>query len=699
MTTRIPLFAGASLLALMSAAGAQEATGALLLGEITVEADALAATAPVDGYMAETSQSATKTDTPILETPQSISVVTTDQIRDQGSQTVGQALGFTSGVIAEPYGADPRFDSPTLRGFDARNSQYLNGLRLMRSPGAPSYDLYGLERVEVLKGPSSVLYGAGSPAGIIDMVQKHAQPESFGEVGASYGTHGNMDGFFDLNRAASDTFSYRLTGIARKTEDDIEDITNERGHISAAARWDLAPATTLDLLASYQKDSPITPAGVPFGLTGQGNDDDLREFYIGDPSVDDSDRRMGNIGLEFSHEFASGWTLEQNLRYQKFDWDYTGFYVGGLTGDEIGRGVVWQDEDTATANADTRVGGNVMTGPVEHQLLLGADLRHYSDETTTEFGTSTPVVYGDPATYPAAIGDPWYVATDNLTLDQIGIYAQDELAVGRWRGTLGLRHDWTDQEGTIYTNFAGTSPVDQKDEATTGRAGLSYVLDSGLAPYVSYATSFDPEIGADIAGNQLEPTEGRQWEAGLKYQPAGYDALITAAVYDLEQSNVSTTVTEGGITGTRQIGKATSRGLELEGTVGIGERWDVRAAYTYTDTEQEGGGDDGNELANVPTNAGSLWVNYGFTGTALDGLSLGAGLRYIGDRYGDNANEYEMDAVTLVDAGARYAFANGASAALNLTNLTDEVYVANCGSFGCYFGEGRTVMASLSYTW
>ncbi|MGF0540005.1 TonB-dependent siderophore receptor [Agrobacterium sp. ES01] len=695
MNIRIALFAGASLLALHAAAVAQD-VATTELKEIVVSGQADAA-APAEGYVAKAAVAGTKTTTPILETQRSVSVVTRSEIEDRGAQTLGQALSTTAGVIGEPY-ADPRFDSPVLRGFDMGNAQYLNGLRLMRSAGAPSYEVYGLERVEVLKGPASSLYGSGTPAGVINIVQKHAQFKDAYEAGTGFSIDGDKTVFLDANKALSDTLAARFTGKLSDSEEDIDELTDKRGYLGLATRWSPSDATTVDFLASYQKDSPITPAGIPDELTGQGNDDSLRDLYIGDPAIDDSDRRMSNIGYELHHEFDTGWALDQSARFQKFDWDYTGFYVSGYTAPStVERGVIYQDEDTWTANLDTRFSGDVATGLIDHKLLFGLDLRKYDDNTKTEFATASDLDITSPTS--ATVGVPWYTKTDDLTLEQVGIYAQDELSFDHWRATLGLRHDWTDQQGTSTNNFSGTTVIDQQDSATTGNVGLSYLFDTGFAPYISYATSFDPEIGSDIAGNTLKPTTGEQWEIGLKYQPTSFDGLFSVALYDLTQDDVSVTFTEGGVSGTRQIGQVKSRGIEIEGAAEIAMGWSVKAAYSYNDAKQVGT-NDGKMPANMPRHSGSVWLNYDFAeDTALDGLSLAGGIRYIGERYGDNANAYQLDPVTLVDLAARYKVTEKATLAVNLNNLTDETYVANCGSFGCYYGSGRSVMGTLTVRW
>lgn len=696
MTRKIALLAGASLIALASAAAAQEAVTPLDPVTLTGSGDA---TAPVEGYVAATAATG-KTATPLAETPRSLAVITRDLIEDTGAQTLGQALATTAGVVGEPYGADPRFDSPVLRGFDTRNAQYLDGLRIMRAAGAPAFELYGLERVEVLKGPGSTLYGSGSPAGIINMVQKRAQTENAAETGVAVSDDGDAKLSFDVNRAVSETLAFRLTGVAGKSQEQIEEITNDRGYLGFATRWQATDATEVQIITSYQADSPITPSGLPFNLTGQGDDASLRDLYIGDPAVDASDRRMLNLGYEVAHDLGGGWQLQQSARYQKFDWDYTGFYVSGdAVGSTVNRGVIYQDEDSSTANVDTRLTGSFDTGRASHRLMVGLDLRRHDALTSTDFAGASAQDITDPSTVPATVTAPWYLLDTDLTLEQAGIYVQDEITAGAWRATLGLRRDWASQQGTSTNNFGGTTVVDQQDQATTGQAALAYVMENGVTPYVSYATSFDPELGVDIDGDQLNPTEGRQWELGMKYRPTAFDGFFSVALYDLRQENVSVSVTEGGVTGIRQIGSVQSKGAEFEAAAQLGAGWGVKAAFSINEAEQKGA-NDGKRPANAPRTAGSLWLTYDFAdGSAAEGLQLAGGLRHIGQRFGDNANTYDMDAVTLVDLGARYALANGAEASLNVANLTDEVYVANCGSFGCYYGEGRSVTAKLNYTW
>ncbi|MGR3795368.1 TonB-dependent siderophore receptor [Vannielia sp. SX4] len=687
------LLTGASVIALLPAALAAQDVIDLEAIVITATTDE---TTQADGYVASYNQSATKSDTPVGETPQSVSVVTAQQIEDQGAETLGQALRYSPGVLGDPYGVDPRFDSPTIRGFEARGSQYVNGLRQLRYMGAPAYETFALQQVEVLNGPNSSLYGAGSPAGIINQVQKRAQAFDFGEIGAGVDDNGSGQLFFDWNRAVSDTLAFRVTGIGKDYKSQVEEVGLERGYLGLAARWTPTDRTTVDFIASYTEDAPVSPPGVPFALTGQGNDEYLRELYTGEEDWDDHDRNIFNLGYELSHELDNGWTFSQGFRYEKFDWEYYGHYVSGTAnGDtEITRGANYQLENTTGLSLDSRFAGEVVTGNVTHKLLFGLDLRKYDAETTTEFYYGTNLNWQDPVYGGVPTGAAWYTSTPEVTQTQIGLYAQDEIIAGPWRGSLALRYDWSKQEGTTYTNFAGAGVIDQEDEALSGRAGLGYEIAPGTLVYANYSTSFDPEIGVDGDGNQLKPTTGKQWELGVKYQPEGYNALFTAAIYDLRQENL--TINLGGAQGRRQVGEVKSFGIELGAVGELANGMNLRASYAYNETEQldPSGANNGNEMPNAPRHLASLWLDKDFA----NGVRVGGGLRYIGERKGDLANNFTMDPVTLVDVAVGYSRDN-MEASLNIENLTDEVYLSNCGSFGCYYGEGRTISAKVSYKW
>lgn len=700
------LLAGCAALPFAPVAYAQDA-GTIVLDQITIQGGGQEdPKAPVKGYVARSSATATKTGTSLLETQQSISVITADQLKAQGVETLGQALNYTPGISGQPFGADPRFDSPNIRGFDGRQNQYLNGLKLMRTAGAPSVDVYGLERIEVLRGPASVLYGQGNPAGIINMVSKRPVFEAFGEVGAQIGSFDHYGSFFDVGGPVGreGNLAYRLTGMGRTAGEQTDYLNDDRYFIAPAFTWKPDEDTSLTILTSVQHDNPSTPSGLPPQLTFNAAGNRLpRDFYIGDRDFDDSSRTMINLGYELEHRFSDTWTLRQNARYTNFEWDYqaVNLSVRGLDpdGHTMRRSTTYQDESLNTYNIDNQLQGEFSTGPVEHTLLMGLDFRYFDNHALTEFGTAPSLDANNPV-YGMSIPKNLTFRSDiESSLRQTGIYLQDELTYDNWRATFGLRQDWASSDSSSEALSGIVTDRRQDDNKLTGRAGLSYVFDNGIAPYVSYATSFEPVVGQAADGNALVPTTGEQVELGIKYQPAGWDGFFSAAIFDLRQKNVLTSVVSNGVSRDAQIGEVRVKGLELEGVASIADGLDLRAAYTYLDAEVVGGTRDGFRPENVPEHAASLWLDYTFQdNTPLEGLGMGAGIRYVGTRFGNAANTFEMDGVALVDASIHYQ-KNGYKATLNVQNIADKNYVANCGSFGCYYGEGRTVMGKVSYAW
>lgn len=689
--------ASAAAIAIMAAWPAAAQDAGTTLAPIIVQGDGQQnPKGPVKGYVAKSSATATKTGTPIVETQQSISVVTNDQIEAQGVTNLSEALAYVPGVVGSPYGSDGRFDSPNIRGFDGGKSQYLNGLKIMREFGAPSFETYGLENVEVTRGPASVLYGQGNPGGMVNMVSKRPQFDNpTNEVGVFAGSYDTYGTFIDLTGPVNDTLAYRLTALGKLAGMQTDYMENDRLYVAPAFTWKPDEDTSLTVLASYQKDNPDTPSYLPSSLMIDTANPISRDFYAGDKSFDKSDRRWFNLGYEFEHSFDETFTFRQNARYSKFDWDYQSVLPYGVQADgrTLNRYLSIQEENLWSINFDNQLEADFSTGPLEHKLVTGVDVRYFNSDTTSTFDFSAPGLDIYDPVYGQNFVIPTLSAPTVQKLWQTGIYAQDEISYENWRATAGLRYDWT----SIETEGASDK---QDDGKLTGRAGLSYLFDNGIAPYISYATSFEPTIGTDADGNALKPTTGEQTEIGIKYQPTGFDGYFSVAAFDLTQKNVVTTTTVPGVgTFSSQIGQVKVQGVELEGVASIAEGVNLRAAYTYLDAEIVGGDNNGNRPANTPENTASLWVDYTFgEDTALTGLTVGGGVRYVGDRFGTNGNGIRLDGNTLLDAGIKYE-RNGYKASLNVKNLTDEKYVAFCGDFGCSYGDGRTVMGKLSFTW
>ncbi|ADE87367.1 TonB-dependent siderophore receptor [Rhodobacter capsulatus] len=695
------LLLGASLAALAAGAALAEEDDSreTFLGTISVQGGANP-TAPLAGSVAKTSAS-TKTGTPILETPAAVSVIPRAQIAAQGATSLAEAVGYTAGVVTENFGADPRFDSLYLRGFNLENDKLLDGLRLMRSTqyptSAPSFELYGLERVEVLKGPASVLYGAGTPAGVINMIQKRAQASGdTTELGFGFDSQGSWQVFGDANRVVNDRFAYRLTAKSSDTNTAVKQIDNRRDYLALSASYLLTDTTELEIMASMHDDAPQSPTGVPAAMLGVVDWDRLRSFDFGDPAINQSDRQMRTLSFGLTHDFGNGWKLNNTLRYTRHDWDYDSVYVSGGTASTATRGVIAQRESFESLGTDLRLSGEAATGGVSHKLTFGLDAMRLRESATTGFSSLAAIDITAPA-YGGSFGAPWYTAQKDIEVTQLGLYGVDEMSFGKFRATLGLRREWSDQDGQNVTNY-GSTDLTRKDAATTGQVSLGYVADNGLASYLSYATSYLPQPGADIDGRALDPTRGKQWELGVKYEPAAFEGLFSAALFDLRETDRNTTVTEGARTGLRQIGEARIRGLELEGVAELAQGWTLKAAYTRTDSKVLAGEQAGTALKNVPEHAASLWLSHDFAGK-MQGLTLGGGLRHIGSRYADDANTARLGAVTLLDLGASYTWQNGVTGRINVSNLTDKAYVAGVGSFASYPGDERTVSASLGVTW
>lgn len=678
----------------------QSSDGSVRLKKLTVEATEQTATGPVDGYVATRSASGTKTDTPLLETPRAISVVTADEIADRKVQSVEEALRYTVGVQVDAYGNDMRFDQIRSRGFNlVTTADFLDG---MRQPNIgwlsyPHTEAYGLERLDVVKGPNSVLYGQVSPGGLVNRVTKRPTKEARHEVEIQRGTDEYAQGQFDLSGPvlARDDVQYRVVGVARDSESNIVGVVNNVKYFAPSISWQPTEKLEITLLGSAQE---YETAGSPRPY--QDASGKITTFWTGDEDFDKLKQQQYSGGYEAKYEINETFSLRQNLRYT--DLNTINQYVGktlqsdGYTFSRTAYGIY---EDSQHITVDTSGQARFNTGAFEHTLIAGVDYLHIDGNVEYTYGSAPDLDMRYPD-YDQDIARPTNQITwQNTEAHQIGFYAQNQIAYENWRLNLGLRHD---EAETTKNNLLTDTKTSQEDGATTGSAGLLYLFDNGFAPYVSYSTSFIPELGTNKAGAYLDPTEGEQVEFGLKYQPPGSRSLFTISAFNLVQKNAKTSDPDDP-TNTIQTGEVRSRGIELEGKTEIVEGLELVANYSYTDMEitKNNDGNEGNVPVGVPEHLASVWGNYSFTDPTFDGLELGFGARYTGENYADSANNVKNDAYLLFDARISYSldrFAPGATFAVNGTNLGDEDQVM-CESGYCYIGRGRTVIASLNYRW
>ncbi|MPZ37549.1 MAG: TonB-dependent siderophore receptor [Rhizobiales bacterium] len=693
------------------------------------------ATGPVQGYVATRSAGGTKTDTPLIETPQSISVVTADQMQAQGVRTLAESLRYTPGVSAEVWGPDPRCDGLHIRGFKATGNTlfYKDSLQL-KGTSFSSFNClepYGAERIEVVRGPSSVLFGQGEPSGIINYVSKRPLDRPFHEVEVGFGSFKQLEGRFDFSGPLDKDghWFYRLTGLGSGGGTQVDFVDKDRVFIAPALTWRPNADTTLTILSHYQRErngwsAQFLPAEGTVFPNPHGKIPSNR--FPGEPGFDRYNPTHYSIGYVFEHRASDIWTFRQNARYAGLDNPNQRVVYGvGFTepgsnppSSDLRTYYRYGDLGNSKLNAfaiDNQAQAKFRTGPLAHTLLIGLDHQRYklADFGQTYEGTgpegSAPIdifnpVYGQPL----VPGAPYYDV--NQTQTQTGIYIQDQIKLDRWVFQLGGRHDWA-KTRTDDRLPQGTSSS-QSDTAFTGRVGLLYLFDSGWAPYVSYATSFLPLLGTSFAGTPFKPETGEQYEIGVKYQPPGWNAFITVAAFDLTRQNVLTNDPDHDFFQI-QTGEIRSRGIEVEAVASLTSGWDLRAAYTYLEPKITADTDltiVGKTPNGIPRHSAAVWADYTFRGGPLDGFGAGAGVRYIGSNFGSDTNVAELSggrivpfripSVTLFDAAIHYDW-RGFRFAVNAKNLFDKEYVATCYNVenNCFFGSRRTVIASARYRW
>ncbi|MGK9418161.1 TonB-dependent siderophore receptor [Pseudomonas cedrina] len=667
----------------------------------------------VKGYVATRNLSATKTDTPIIETPQSLSVVTSDEIRDRQSETLSQTLDLTPGFTSQPTSFNRTSDRFRIRGFDvesATGGSLRDGLRLQNNSYDGVQEPYGLERAEVIRGAASVLYGQLSPGGLINTVSKRPSQTPYHEINLQAGQNNRkqLSADFTGPLGDSDTLSYRLTLLDRKSDTAADHIQNDKVYVAPALTWQPDDDTSLTLLSFYQKTETGFSAPLPYQLTkgvGSGRFQIGRHDFIGEPDYDEMNGEMSALGYEFDHRFDEHTRISHKLRYYQSDvtWRYLQANTAGITTAQttgiLRRQYSDRQERSRGLASDTNVESKWQFGDWQHTFLLGFDGYDTSYDSHNFRGNAPSL---NLATY--QYGQPVVVnknpATDRgsqIDTLQKGIYFQDQIKFDeRWILLLGGRHDWADQHTELFRNSADSG---KSDEATTWRAGLVYKADNGLAPYISYSESFFPVAGTNKAEQSFVPTEGKQYEIGIRYQPEGSATLLSAAVYQLEQRNVlSQDRTD--INFSVQVGEVRSRGLELEAKTEITPNLSLIASYAYIDariTKSDIASEIGQRSEDTPYHQAALWADYRLAALGIPQLRIGGGARYKGTTQASGVPS-AMPAYTLYDARASYEIDPHWEIALNANNVTNKRYTY-CEFAICRYGDERQLVSSLTYRW
>lgn len=677
------------------------------LPEVKVSADQEKANGVVNGYVAKRAKTATKTDTPIVETPQSISVITRDQMRDQNVQSVQDALRYSAGVAADQYGSDSRADNITIRG--AEGTQYLNGLRQVNTyyQDLARPDPFTLERIEILRGPSAMLFGSGGVGGVVNLVTKRPQEIAQNQISVSLGNYDSKQIQADFTGPVADTDNlfYRLVFVGRDYGTQVDHTEDKRTIVAPSLTWK-NEKTSVTLLAQIQRNevnstNQFLPASGT--LTANPNGKIKYGTNIGDPDTDKYNTDSTAFSWLIDHNFNDTFSVHQNARYNSSKntynvlygnpFDPANRYVAGTNERVLNRVVDFSKFNTKKFNIDNNLQAKFSTDNTTHIALLGVDYSRFKQDRKGfgDFGQGNSIDVFNPVYAPVDYSFINSYERPTAYQFQTGIYLQDQIKFDqRLIATLGLRHDRATSK-----NDGSASVVDQK---TTGRYGLTYLFDSGWAPYVSYAESFQPVAGTNASGSAYKPQEGEQYELGIKYMPEGSKTKFTAAIFDLTDKNRLTPDPFGGQNPVQKA-EIRSRGLELEAATSFDNRLDLITTYSYTNAKYNKSNvpaEKGNQIEAVPKHLATAWVIKRFAIGDIDGFRAGLGVRYIGESYDSTATLKTPD-VTLFDA--MLGFDHGAwRYALNASNLADKEYVASCLSRGdCWLGAKRVAFASATY--
>lgn len=653
-----------------------------------------------DSYLESDTKSATKTDTPVIDTQQSISVINRERMEAQGVLTVQDALRYSAGVRSDAYGIDSRGDGGFVRGTNFE--PYLDGLRQFQgffSPGRT--DAYTLDRIEIVRGPASVLFGQGTTGGLVSLVSKTPLSTARHEVEVQLGSDARKQIAFDSSAPLSKdgVWSYRLIGNLREANSQVHFAPDDHRLLQPSLRWQPSENTRWTLIGNLQADDGgSTLAFLPHQgtLLPNPNGQISTRRFVSEPGFDAYNSEQQSVTSLFEHRFNAVWSVAQNTRWHTSEVDYRSLYTDVFSNPAnpfldaaqrtVARFAYAQLQDRNYLATDSRVEARFNFAGLKHRVLAGLDYATTESEADSNFAfVAEPFdlfspVYGTPTGLGVLAPEP---GTETA---QTGVYLQDQIEYGtHWLGTLGVRRD------TAKTQSEGSDEI--SNSATSSRAGLMYRFANGVQPYASYSESFQPFDFVDFFGNPFKPTRGKQTEVGVKVQPAGSQALITATLFDLRETNRLSSDPANPFN-SLQLGSTKSRGAELEATAQLARRLDLFGSYTYTDI----GVSDGSLVAGVPLHQASAWGRYEFGIAGIPGFNIGAGARYIGETTDETGALVTPD-LTLIDLGLGYE-QGPVTVAVNAANLEDQSYVATCLSRGdCFYGPRRSVVARVAYRW
>nr|WP_294917680.1 TonB-dependent siderophore receptor [uncultured Neokomagataea sp.] len=656
-------------------------------------------------FVAHTSNGGTKTRTPLIETPQALTVITHDRMALLNARSVADAMRYAAGVTDYGSRDDPRGYSGFIRGFNA--DTYLDGTRLPDAAASQSFSIepWGLESMDIIRGASSALYGSGQLGGIINAVSKRPKIDQTNEVDLQAGSFSRIQGAADVGGSLnkSHTLLWRFNSLLRKSNTSFNNILNNEVYVAPSLRWLPNANTDITLLANYEQvDAGSSSQFLPvYGTVLYNKYGQLPvNFNNGDKNFDVYSKRQLSVGYEWSHRLSDNWTISQNMRYAHIDLLYRYVTAVSFLSDmkTLTRQALLQSSNYNNVTLDTRSNLLFKTGALSHELLTGVDFRsdfialRRGQGTAPSLNVFAPVYR--PVTYPGYANK----INTNETETQTGLYLQDQISWKKLHITLSGREDFSQ---SLTVSNSNNSKTPQSNTQFTGRAGLIYNFENGLAPYAAYSTAFLPQVGVTRLGSPFLPLKGRQVEAGLKYKPKKIDLLLTADVFNLVENNVLTSDPTDS-TFSIQTGEQRSRGLELEAVGTLPHNVHLMASYTYQEpkiTKSSIASQIGARPQAIPMRMASLYLDKSVTFSSKSNAGLGMGVRYNGNTEGSLPNTFIVPSQVLWDLQAHMDFQR-IRVQVNATNLFNRRIIAACTrNVACSYGSGRSVFSTLSYKW
>lgn len=636
----------------------------------------------------------------VLTTPASVSVITSKEVKERNADTVEQVVQYTAGVVTDFYGSDDRWDYFDIRGFTPYT--YRDGLAIGRTFGGTREEPYAFERIEVLKGTSSAGFGAAEPGGSVNYVTKLPKSERFGEAYVTGGSFNHKEAGLDFgdNITQDDTLSYRLTGKLQGADAEYDYSEDDKKFIMGGLTWRPSDVTSLSFVFDH-----LNMDGVP-GSGGHplGTDFD-RDRFFGEPDYYFRSTNRNTYSVMFDHDFGNGLSFGSNARYSKSRDAFGSAYLANTRTDGSNiadRYFFGSDKSTEQFVIDANLIYETSFDNIESRTLVGIEYNKFRSVGDTFYDTYYPnlpfwpglvpsINWNDPVYSGAPSILPLSGSTENNQKTTALYLQQDFTFSDRLTASVGLRNDWLDLGETNMVT--GVTRADDYSEFTT-RFGLSYKITEELAAYASYAESAAPPS----IGN--EPTTGKQYEAGIKYRPDAFPALLTASVYQLTKGNI--TVDDGVSYIPLSVEEVRHRGIELEAKAELTHSINVIAAYSYIDSniDEPGGTNDGNRLMRVPKHVASVWGTYTVPGDGARGdITFGLGGRYTDSYFTNIQNTISSESAVVFDASLTYKIQENTTFQLNASNLFDEKHVASEDRGGVYYNPGRAISATLRQTW